>query len=62
MPSVVVDNVGMDVPVEFGDSRSKGLEIFEELISCRTNEHRRNQKMFNCVLWGNILNLSLINL
>ena len=38
---VAADNVGMDVWVKFGDSRSKGqtvFEIFQELFSCRTNE------------------------
>ena len=33
-----VENVGMDVPKEFGDSSQTVSEIFEELLSCRTNE------------------------
>ena len=35
---VAVDNVGMDVPIKIVVLRQTVFEIFEELISCRTNE------------------------
>ena len=39
LSGVAVESVGVDVRIRFGDSRSNGsLEIFEELILCRTNE------------------------
>ena len=34
-----VDNVGMNVLVNFGDYRSNGFLIFEKLLSCRMNKH-----------------------
>ena len=37
--SVAVDNVGMDVCIKFGDSRSNRFDILKQLISCQTNEN-----------------------
>ena len=38
MSGMAVDYVSMDVPIKFGDSGQTVFEIFEELISCRTND------------------------
>ena len=36
---VAVDDVSTDVCVKFGGTRETVFEIFEEFISCLTNEH-----------------------